>query len=167
MPLMVVAGNASGPLGYQFLWRRAADVAEAEHADHSLALVDHRQSPDLQLLHVLNSLGEIVVLPAAMNAGGHDIACCRVACIEAVAGQTAADNVAAGDHADQLVVLSDRDGADIVLLHKFCDFGDGCVRRDPVDALMHCFFDFHSGPPLLEWVHSNTALIPPALSNYT
>src|SRR3990170_162876 len=119
MPLMVVAGNASGPLGYQFLWRRAADVAEAEHADHSLALVDHRQSPDLQLLHVLNSLGEIVVLPAAMNAGGHDI----------------------------------------VLLHKFCDFGDGCVRRDPVDALMHCFFDFHSGPPLLEWLHSNTALI--------
>jgi hypothetical protein len=44
---------------------------------------------------------------------------------------------------DQLVVLSDRNGADIMLKHQFREFGDRCVRTDAVNALVHCVSDFH------------------------
>src|SRR5262249_40903872 len=65
--------------------------------------------------------------------------------------QTFADDVAVGDHADQLVVLADRNGADVVVTHQFGDFGDRGVGTDPVDALVHHVFDFHGRPPWLEF----------------
>src|SRR6266487_3646649 len=54
------------PLGQQIAGRRLAHVPQAEDADHTLALVDHWQAAHLELLHVPNRLGEIVVVPAAM-----------------------------------------------------------------------------------------------------
>jgi hypothetical protein len=45
-----------------------ADVAHTEDADHPPAFVDHRQPADLQLLHMAHRLGEVIVLPAAMDA---------------------------------------------------------------------------------------------------
>jgi hypothetical protein len=42
-------------------------VAQTKNADHPLAFVDHRQSADLQLLHVPHCLGEVIVIPAAMD----------------------------------------------------------------------------------------------------
>jgi hypothetical protein len=33
-----------------------ADIAQTEDTNHPLALIDHRQSADLQLLHVLHAL---------------------------------------------------------------------------------------------------------------
>ena len=43
-------------------------VVATEDADHPLILVDHRQPADLQFLHTLRRLGEVIVLTAAMNA---------------------------------------------------------------------------------------------------
>ena len=43
-------------------------VVATEDADHPLILVDHRQPADLQFLHMLRRLGEVIVLTAAMNA---------------------------------------------------------------------------------------------------
>src|SRR6266702_927192 len=54
----VVGRNVFDPLRYQITGRRMADVAQTEDADHPLALVDHRQSADLQPFHVLHRLGE-------------------------------------------------------------------------------------------------------------
>ena len=48
------------------------------------------------------------MLPAAMDAWGHDIARRRGAGIEALLRQPFADDVAVGHQADQLVVLSNR-----------------------------------------------------------
>ncbi len=42
-----------------------ADVAQAEDADHPLALVDYRQPADLERLHMPHCLGEVIVM---MNA---------------------------------------------------------------------------------------------------
>ncbi len=61
-----------------------AEVAQTKDADHPLALVDHRQPADLERLHVPYRLGEVVVLPAAMDARGHHIARRRAAGIEAI-----------------------------------------------------------------------------------
>jgi len=96
-----------------------ADVTQTEDADHSLALVDHRQPAHLQSLHMPHRLSKVVVLPAAMDAGSHHIARRRAAGIEALLCQSFADDVAVSHHADQVLVLSDRNGADIMLAHQF------------------------------------------------
>ena len=84
-----------------------------------------------------------------MNARAHDIARRRAPRIEAVLRQAIADNVAVGHHADELIVLSDGNGANVVLTHELRDLDERRFRADPLDALVHHFFDFHGGPPLL------------------
>src|ERR1700730_6526744 len=86
---------------------------------------------------MLHSLGEVFVLPAAMDNWAHHIARRCAADIEAALRQPFADNVAVGHHADQLVVLSDRNGADILFTHQYREFGDRGVKTDPVDAFAH------------------------------
>src|SRR6516164_9741039 len=67
-PLVVMARNAFNVFRQQITGRRMADVAHAENPDHPPAFVDHRQSAYFQRLHVPHGLGEVVVLPAAMDA---------------------------------------------------------------------------------------------------
>jgi hypothetical protein len=40
-----------------------------------------------------------------------------------------------------------------MLTHQFREFGDRRVWTNPVDALVHCIFDFHGRPPLLKLVY--------------
>src|ERR1700682_6631765 len=98
---VVMGRNALNAFGQQITGRRMADVAQTEDADHPLALVDHWQPADLQCLHVPHRLGEVIVLPAAMDAWGHHIACRRAASISCPAPS---------HHADELVVVSNRRG---------------------------------------------------------
>jgi hypothetical protein len=74
--------NALDAFRQQIDGRRMADIAETEDACHPFALVDHRQSADLQSLHVPHRLGEILVLTATMNFRGHHIARRRAAGIK-------------------------------------------------------------------------------------
>src|SRR4051812_48812468 len=88
-----------------------------------------------------------------MDAWGHQVARHRAAGIETVLRQSFADDVTVGHHADQPVVLSNGNGADVMLTHQFREFGDRRVWTNPVDALVHCIFDFHGRPPLLKLVY--------------
>src|SRR6202047_413950 len=157
----VMGRNALDALGQQITGPGMANVTQTDDADHPLALVHHRQPAELQLLHVMHRLCEVIVLPATMDAFGHHIARHRAASIEVVARKPFADDVAVGHHPDQSVVLPNRNAADVMLPHQFCEFGDRGVGADPVDTLMHHVFDFHGGPPLLEFqvhlMHCSTA----------
>ena len=95
-------------------------------------------------------LGQIIVVAAAMDAWSHHIACCRVARIEVVLRQPFTYDVAVGHHPNQLIVLSDRNGAYIMLAHQFRELDNRGVGANPFNALVHRFFDFHGRPPLLE-----------------
>jgi hypothetical protein len=64
----VVMGRKLDAFRQQITRCRMADVTQTEDADHPLALVNHRQPADLQSLHMLHRLSEVVVLPAAMDA---------------------------------------------------------------------------------------------------
>src|SRR5215510_9469967 len=57
---------------------------------------------------------------------------------------------AVGHHANQPVVLSNRNGVYVMLAHQFREFGDRSVWTDPIDSLVHHVFDFHDRPPLLD-----------------
>src|SRR4029077_7522855 len=98
-------------------------------------------------------LGEVIVISAAMDAWGHHVARRRAAGIETVLRQSFADDVTVGHHADQPVVLSNGNGAYVMLTHQFREFGHRRVWTNPVDALVHCIFDFHGRPPLLKFAY--------------
>src|ERR1700686_369363 len=165
----VMGRNAPDALGQQIVTgRRMADVTQTDDPAHPLSLVHHRQPAELQLLHVMHRLCEVIVLPATMDAFGHHIARHRAASIEVVARKPFADDVAVGDHPDQSVVFPDRNAADVMLPHQFREFGDRGVGADPVDTLVHHVFDFHGGPPLLEFqVHLMQCSSAPRFLNYT
>src|SRR4249920_3681598 len=85
-----------------------------------------------------------------MDAWSHHIACCRAAGIEAFLRQPLTYDVAVGHHSDELIFLSDWNGAYVMLAHQFREFDDGGVGTNPFNALVHRFFDFHGRPPLVE-----------------
>src|ERR1700680_1132024 len=145
----VMGRNALDALGQQIAGRRMAHVTQTDDADHPLALVHHRQPAELQLLHVMHRLCEVIVLPATMDAFGHHIARLRAASIEVVARKPFADDIAVGHHPDQSVILPDWNAAAVTRPHQFRKFGDWNVWADPVDTPVHHVFDFHGGPPLL------------------
>src|SRR6516165_6810421 len=130
-----------------------ADIAQTEDTNHPFALIDHRQSADLQRLHVSDGLSEVVVITAAMDAWCHHVTRRRAAGIEVVLRQTFADDVSVRHHTDETVVLSDRNSADIVLAHQFSQFGDRSIRADPVDALCIASPTFMGRPPLLKFAY--------------
>src|SRR6476469_4150369 len=86
-----------------------------------------------------------------MAAWGHHVARRRAAGIETVLRQSFADDVTVGHHADQPVVLSNGNGAYVMLTHQFCEFGHRRVWTDPVDALVHDVLDVHGRSPLLKF----------------
>jgi hypothetical protein len=88
-------------------------------------------------------LGEVIIIAAAMDAWSHHIACCRVARIEAFLRQPFAYDVAIRHYPNQLIVLSDWNGANIMLAHQFREFDDRGVGTNPFNTLVHRFFDFH------------------------
>ncbi len=82
------------------------DVTETEHADHPLALINHRQPTDLKFFHMPHGLSEVIVLAATMDLRGHYITCRCLAGVEVVLRQSFADDVAVGHHSDQTIILS-------------------------------------------------------------
>ena len=115
-----------------------------------LLLITSKCCPNLQFLHVPHRLGEIIIIAAAMDAGSHHIACCRATRIEAFLRQPFTYDIAVGRHSNELIVLSDGNGAYIMLAHQFRELDNRSVGTNPFNTLVHRFFDFHGGAPLLE-----------------
>jgi hypothetical protein len=46
-------------------------------------------------------------------------------------------------HADQLIILSNGNGTDIMTTHQFCQLGHRRIWTNPINALVHRVFDFH------------------------
>ena len=112
---LVMGRHALDVFGQQITRRQAADVAKTKDANHPLALVDHWQPTNLQLFHVPHRLGEVIIIAAAMDAWSHHIACCRAVRIKAFLRQPLTYDIAVGDHPNQLIVLSNWNGAHIMV----------------------------------------------------
>jgi hypothetical protein len=53
----------------------------------------------------------------------------------------------------KVIVLPNRNCADVMLAHQSREFHDGRIGIDPIDSLVHRVLDFHGGPPLLALSH--------------
>src|SRR5215472_11398082 len=75
----------------------------------------------------------------------------------------ATDNIAIGHHANQSIMLTDGNCADVVRAHQRGEHFHGCEWINPGDALMHCLFHFHgrllftADPVVCELIMSNAA----------
>jgi hypothetical protein len=124
------------------------DITETEHSYHPLALVDHRQPADLQLLHMPHRFGKVFVLTAAMDFCCHYVACSGAVAIEVVLRQFLAGDVGVGHHSDQTIILAYPDSAYVVVSHQFREFSHrgGLTQSTP---LCIASLSFMVGPPLL------------------
>jgi hypothetical protein len=113
-PASVMRCNAFHAFGEQVAGGPLAAVATAEDPDHPLAFVDHGQSADLQRLLVPYRLGEVILIAATMDAWCHHLARRGAAGIKVFLRQPFAYDVAVGHHADQVIILANRNGADIM-----------------------------------------------------
>src|SRR5262249_40271388 len=105
-----------------------------------------------------------------MNAWRHHVSRGRAMHIKTFLRQTFANDVTVGDHADQPIILADRDGADVVCAPQFSQFGDRGIRADPLDALVHCFFYFHADLLTRSWVNEfsrQVSALPSLKSSWT
>src|SRR4029077_16429823 len=50
-----------------------------------------------------------------------------------------------------VTIFANRDGAYVMVSHQFCELGHRGVWTDPIHAFVHRLFDFHGGPPLLDF----------------
>ena len=114
----VMGRYALDALRKQITGCRMTNIAQTNDANHPFILIDHRQSTELQLLHVPHRLDEVIVLPAAVNSFRHHIARLCATGIEVVARKAFADDVAVCHHPDQSVVLPDRNAPDVMLPHQ-------------------------------------------------
>jgi hypothetical protein len=104
----------------------AAQVADRDDADQALLGVDDRQTADLLVAHVLEHLADVLVLAAALHAGGHHVA--GGALIDTVAvGDRADHDVTVGDHAEQLTAFCHGHRTDVLVPHDASDVGQARV----------------------------------------
>src|SRR5690349_8274497 len=124
--------------------RRIVKITETQNPGHAFVGIDDRQAAYVPVLHQACDLVELESLQAELDACGHDIACALCQWIEAP-GEATADDVSVRHHADQSVVLADRNGTDVTLAHRSCERDNGRVRIDPAHTLVHALFTCMDG----------------------
>src|SRR6476660_3275004 len=141
-PSAVVSGHGLGHLAGDVARQRVRNVAETDHAHHLHRLVEHWQPSDLLSLHDADGVLDVLVVAAIDYAGCHHVLGLDLGYVLAV-GHTADGDVTVCDHADELAVGGNRNGADIELAHSLGDGVDRGVGRHAFNALMHHIFHFH------------------------
>ena len=117
-----------GPVGER-------EVAERDDPDQPLVAVEHRQPAHLEVGHVLRDVVEVVVVEAVFDLLAHHVAHLGVRAL--ALRHRAHRDVAVGDHADQAVVLADRQHAGVDLRHQAGRVADRLVRVGDPDVLAH------------------------------
>src|SRR6056297_3703389 len=120
----------------------AGQVGESNHPGKTLVTVQHRQAADLVLGHDLGGAFTVIVFEAVVDAFGHDLAH-RAVAGGLVVRHAAHGDVAIRDHADEAVVLADRQRADIIVAHPLCGIPDCGVGVDEVHGPGHDFSNVH------------------------
>ena len=121
------------------------EIAEGKDADEALLTVHHWQASHLNVGHVLRDMIEILVFEAVLDFLRHNLVHLRVGPL--ALADTAYCDVTVGDHADQTILLPDRERADIFLEHQLRGFTDGLSGADDANVAGHYVCDFHDDSP--------------------
>src|SRR5262245_5318930 len=139
------------------------DIPKAEHTYQPLLLgVDDGKAPHPFALHNASCRFDIVLVETEMDALRHNFPRGGSFWIPTLCN-AAADNIAIGHHANQSIILTDGNGADVVHAHQIGELFYACQRINPRDALVHCPSYFHerllfsADPVVLKLILSNAA----------
>ncbi len=122
------------------------DVGERDDTHQTFATVEHGQPPQFDVGHVVRHLVDVVIGKAVFHLHAHHIAHRSLRSLSG--GHCAHRDVAVGDHADQPVVLTHREGAGINLRHHLRRLADSLIRIGDIDLNTHHFADLHDASPL-------------------
>src|SRR5262249_8869684 len=121
------------------------DVTQREDTHQPLFAVEYGQPAKLDVGHILHDLVEVIVLEAVHYFFAHDVPDRR---LRALIGADGADgDVAVGDHADQPVILSDRQHPGVDLSHQARGIADRLIGTGDFDIVGHRFTDLHGSSP--------------------
>jgi hypothetical protein len=116
-------------------------IRHGDYPNQALLPVQDGQAADLVLAHVLDHMVDILVLEAIFHVLGHDLADLRVRAL--ARRQAAHDDVAVGDHADDAIMIADRQVTDVAFRHDLRDFADGLARAGQDHVAAHDVLDLH------------------------
>ena len=133
MPSSACAAGRAAGLG--------REIGQGQDPDQPLVAVDDGQAAHLQVGHVARDVVGVLVVVAELHLAAHDLAHRRQR--PPVAADRAHGDVAVGDHADQAVVVADRQRADVDLAHGAGGFQDGLVGTGDEHFTSHGFSDAH------------------------
>ena len=97
---------------------------------------------------IASGIVEFLLIEAEHDARGHHIARGCGLGIQPL-GDAAADDVPVRHHADQTIVLADRDGADVVLAHQSCELLTDVPGPTHCTPLCMACLHFHGRLPFL------------------
>ncbi len=123
-------------------------VGECHDADQALVAIDHRQTAQLEVAHVLDDVLDVLVVEAVFHVRCHGIAYRRGAAF--FSRHRANRNIAVGDAADQTITVTNRQKAYIAVRHDPGDDFDGIVRMSDADVPAHDFGYPHCACLMLE-----------------
>lgn len=118
------------------------DVAERDDADELRGAIEHGQAADLIALHELHGFVDFLVFEDGNRAGRHGVANEGGFGIATV-GDDLEDDVAVGEHADDLFVFEHGHDADVVESHEAGGLDYGGVGSDEARPFGHHLADFH------------------------
>ena len=104
--------------------------------------IEHREPAHLQGAHVAGKVFGGLVLEDVFHLGRHHLADLALGGVLSGGYRPYAD-VAVGQHADEPVLVRDRNGADVELGHQACRLLQGLRWRGQLDVAGHDFGDLH------------------------
>lgn len=115
----------------------AGGIRERDDTAHALVVVQHDQAAHLDIAHIGENVIHLIRVAAIFDVGAHHLT--HLATPVEARGNAARDDVAVRHHADQPVVFSDREEADIFIRHPPGDFDNDVVGFRKGDVACHDF----------------------------
>src|SRR5579863_8301404 len=154
-------GNTSQRIAGSARVRPVRDIRERDDSDQPFLAVQHGQAPYLELGHIVCHVVDILVLKAVLDAlARHYFPNGRASWISTMT--IPSDSyVPVRDHADQAIILRDRQSAGISLGHHPRGMLKRVIRARDSDCSRHDFIDLHRCSP---WTVLDTSAPSPGVS---
>src|SRR6266542_5545363 len=124
-------------------------VAERDDTDEALLAVHHRQTPHLDVGHVLADVRSFFILEAVHDLPRHRLAHLGVGPL--ALGTGADRGIAVGDSAGQMVAVGHRQHTAIAFLHQLRRMAQRVVRAGELRIAAHHVANLHLEPPFRSW----------------
>src|SRR5205814_5923671 len=146
-PLTGLGVLAAGPRVFAYRFARLTvacghgNVCERQDANEAFVPADHRQTPDLDIAHIVDDVLDVLVIEAVPYILRHDVEHLGIRTL--ALGNAANRDVAVSDHAYEPIIVGDRQDASVDSCHGHCCLLDRLVWIYDKDASRYVVGYYH------------------------